>query len=651
MSSKMLGRVLIVTLLVTNFAVSQETAKTTNVYTDTKNGYFMFLPPKGWTPQLYDDPRTKVAFNHPSDPGVFIRFIVREAPGETFEAMINEDKKISNQMRNRGISCEVKESDINGLKCSEVNAQFPNNAGMMMLRKFLSCGLHFNIQYSAPTKALFDKHFDEAMKSLETITVLKVTGGDVIKAREQQIANRVRLAKLTAQWVSVEEARQILKEAKKEFPESTMIQDALKEMTLQTASDKGPQKFGPADFEGLYGKKVKWAGSVTKLETDGCTCTVLLSSKEDDRGHKTLYVVSLPVPRDIPALPQRGDTVVFEGILQEGVIVKEKGFWKDYFDKVVTEKTITLLLSEPKILSITTAETVMQEVKEIILEDIKPTLTGYTNTAFVETDKVGEEKKEMTVFRRNKDVSGPLVAAKGGAIWGDEVAFEIGRQGEKKLSGDAHIAIDGDTQFTGNLDYAESTYTFLGTVRLMKHVFSSDEKNPLVFKLVKDKGFMHVKGSGKVSLPDGNILTIPSKEAKPMAELVISFKDMQPDPDSTLNADVVKVFKGGVWVFATDIPPRDIDSTVKVTCGNEIVVLTEPTITFEGKTSMMFEYKSCKVFPASNIQKKTVNSASLKLLSACKAQDSRIFIKYNLGKDNEWVIKSREPISVPAEKE
>ena len=34
------------------------------------------------------------------------------------------------------------------------------------------------------------------------------------------------------------------------------------------------------------------------------------------------------------------------------------------------------------------------------------------------TDKVGQDKKEMTVFRRNKEVKTPLVAAKGGLVWG-----------------------------------------------------------------------------------------------------------------------------------------------------------------------------------------------------------------------------------------
>lgn len=228
--TKLLISCFISTMLLACAATSEATDNKGKVYRDSKNGYFMFLPPKGWTPQTYTDPRTKVAFNHPTIQGVFIRFIVREAPGETFDAMIRQDKEMSNQWRSRGISSEVKENKIHGLKCSEIFAQFPNDAGTTMLRKFLSGGLHFNIQYAAPSKALFEKHLDDVMKSLETITVLKVSGNDVTKAKEQQIANRVRLAKLTAEWLSVEEAIHILKEAQKEFPMSKLIQEAVKEM-------------------------------------------------------------------------------------------------------------------------------------------------------------------------------------------------------------------------------------------------------------------------------------------------------------------------------------------------------------------------------------------------------------------------------------
>jgi hypothetical protein len=158
---------------------------------------------------------------------------------------------------------------------------------------------------------------------------------------------------------------------------------------------------------------------------------------------------------------------------------------------------------------------------EFVLKDIKPTLSGYTNNAFVTTNAVGQDKKKMTVFTTNKEVKSPLMAAEGGIVWG-KISYGLNLDGSSGILHDAngvmtfedgaYVAIDGDSQFTGNLDYDGSIYTFSGTVRLLKHVFSSDEKDPLVFKLVKEKGFVYVKGKGKVTLPDGKVLTTPASD-------------------------------------------------------------------------------------------------------------------------------------------
>jgi len=158
---------------------------------------------------------------------------------------------------------------------------------------------------------------------------------------------------------------------------------------------------------------------------------------------------------------------------------------------------------------------------EIVLKDIKPTLSGYTNNALVTTDTVGQDKKKMTVFTTNKEVKSPMMAVKGGIVWG-KVSYGLNVDGISGILHDtngvmmfedgAYVAIDGDSQFTGNLDYDGSVYTFSGTVRLLKHVFWSDEKDPLVFKLVKEKGFVYVKGKGTVTLPDGKALTISAPD-------------------------------------------------------------------------------------------------------------------------------------------
>jgi len=148
--------------------------------------------------------------------------------------------------------------------------------------------------------------------------------------------------------------------------------------------------------------------------------------------------------------------------------------------------------------------------KKIDLSDFKPTLSGHKNNAFVQTDIVGLDKKEMVVFWRKDQPEYVLVTAIGGFFIKGGIQF--GAHGEKKCFGEAHVAIDGETEFTGNLDYEGSTYTFIGKVMLLKYTVDSTEDDPLVLKLIKDKGFVYVKGRGTITTPKGDTIDLgPSK--------------------------------------------------------------------------------------------------------------------------------------------
>jgi hypothetical protein len=147
-----------------------------------------------------------------------------------------------------------------------------------------------------------------------------------------------------------------------------------------------------------------------------------------------------------------------------------------------------------------------QQTREVMLSAFKPTITGHVNNALVKS-VIGSDKKEMVVFWKKDSPEFTLVAALGGTFLGGG-GFQVGAQGEKIGLGETQIAIDGEIawQFVGNLDYDESTYTFVGTVRLLKHTFASSDNTPLVFKLVKDKGFVYLKGTGKVTTPEGKTI-------------------------------------------------------------------------------------------------------------------------------------------------
>ncbi|MCX5886396.1 MAG: hypothetical protein NT096_10890 [Proteobacteria bacterium] len=156
-----------------------------------------------------------------------------------------------------------------------------------------------------------------------------------------------------------------------------------------------------------------------------------------------------------------------------------------------------------------------QESKEFIIKDIRPTLTGYQNKAFVETKYVGQEKLKMVAFWIKNEPNKRLVAAKGGAMWGSpDFDYFVGNQGEKILSGPGsiYVAIDGDSQFIGNLDFDGSVYTFIGKVRLAGYNFDSDTKSPLSFKLVKEKGFVYLSGKGIITAKDGKLFQLGFKK-------------------------------------------------------------------------------------------------------------------------------------------
>ena len=79
------------------------------------------------------------------------------------------------------------------------------------------------------------------------------------------------------------------------------------------------------------------------------------------------------------------------------------------------------------------------------------------------------------------------------------------------LPGAACSIDNNDTGYTGWLDRDGSEYTFVGSVNLLHDVFTSDENDPLVFKLVKDVGAVYVSGKGTVVAEDGKeLVRIPA---------------------------------------------------------------------------------------------------------------------------------------------
>ena len=52
-------------------------------------------------------------------------------------------------------------------------------------------------------------------------------------------------------------------------------------------------------------------------------------------------------------------------------------------------------------------------------------------------------------------------------------------------------------------------HTWIGKVTYKGYTFVSDNNDPLQFMVTKDRGYVHVKGKGSVTLPGGSVVTLP----------------------------------------------------------------------------------------------------------------------------------------------
>lgn len=207
-------------------------SKSKVIYRDDKNNYFFFVPPKGWTIEKYSDPRTKVAFHHPDEHNVLLRFIVREVPGYTFLEMKRDAEEVCQTWRGKGVIFELKETEILGVKGITLTTGnlLPNLYSRIL--KCIKFGIHFSVAFHAP-KTTFRKYLEEVTKSINSIVVLKPASLDAGKAKQQQIGHYIRSAELISEMGDHEEACNILKELMREFPNDKNVQRTFKKLKCE----------------------------------------------------------------------------------------------------------------------------------------------------------------------------------------------------------------------------------------------------------------------------------------------------------------------------------------------------------------------------------------------------------------------------------
>lgn len=203
------------------------------LYSD-KNGYFTFLPPKGWSQKDFPtDPRSKVEFNGPDS--VLIRIIAQAAQGVTSQNVVAETRKSSEAgaqtMKKQfpSFSQSVKEGSFAGLRAALVTQSVPGQLEQE-LTVFVAGNINFNIAYTALGRTALEKHRDIAQESLATLTFsekISLPASDE-KVEEETIARAIRLAQLLTQMGNFSGAEEQILLALKKYPNEAKLNNALK---------------------------------------------------------------------------------------------------------------------------------------------------------------------------------------------------------------------------------------------------------------------------------------------------------------------------------------------------------------------------------------------------------------------------------------
>jgi len=202
------------------------------LYSD-KNGYFTFLPPKGWSQKDFPtDPRSKVEFNGPDS--VLIRIIAQTAQGVTSKNVVEETRKSSEaggqtlKKQFPSFSQSVKEGQFAGLRAALATQSIPGQMEQE-LTVFVAGNIHFNIAYTAPNRVTMEKYRKIAQESLATLSFSEKINLPMHDegVRKETIARAIRLAQLLTQMGNFSGAEEQISLALKKYPDDTRLKKAL----------------------------------------------------------------------------------------------------------------------------------------------------------------------------------------------------------------------------------------------------------------------------------------------------------------------------------------------------------------------------------------------------------------------------------------
>jgi peptidoglycan hydrolase-like protein with peptidoglycan-binding domain len=244
------------------------------VYLDKKNNYFSLIPPAGWTRRDYEDTRSKVSWHEIIDSRVLLRVIAREAePAENYQELKNRTSQTAAQWAARGVSLKQSEISFGETRAILLEGNVAE-VGTTRLLFFLMGGIHFNCQYAAPTRPLYEKHLAQAMGTLETIQLLPGRGKEATKQKAQELSWYKRYAYLLEKIGEPESSRALATKGLQKFPDDQELQARAKmdlgaarppslqqphnrEEILQAQKRLQALGFNPGPIDGVMGRQTQ----------------------------------------------------------------------------------------------------------------------------------------------------------------------------------------------------------------------------------------------------------------------------------------------------------------------------------------------------------------------------------------------------------
>jgi len=185
-----------------------------------KNGYFGAKPPEDWKQEDYpsETVRSKVAFHHPTERGVFIRIISAPLPDPNvkfgdFFADIKENLGTYFRKNLPNSKCDITKGKMEEREAVIARISAPPKVYEQEIVTFMDKGIQHNITFGATTKSEFDKNYKTFQRFLSNFVAMETAR----KFSDQEIrlslvAKYKRLAELHEQSGLISEALDFVKE-------------------------------------------------------------------------------------------------------------------------------------------------------------------------------------------------------------------------------------------------------------------------------------------------------------------------------------------------------------------------------------------------------------------------------------------------------